>query len=99
MASENNLALLREAGLLQRRGGSRAERSAVASSKRDSRRERSTPPWQMPKPRSTKSRRRVQVTRAQQEPPRSLEMGIEAMPGANLALISTPERLRRRAKP
>ena len=30
------------------------------------------------------------------EPPRSLEMGLDAMPAANLALISTPWRLRRR---
>lgn len=88
MASENNLALLREAGLLN--GAVEAgpndvllvvqadSQPTVDAALADAEAALNEKP-----PLSSGDAR-------QQEPPRSLEMGIETMPGANLALISTP---------
>jgi len=88
MASPNNLALLREAGLLQ--GALRAspndllialegdDETALAAAVDDAERALD----QQPAASTTDGVR--------QEPPRSLEMGLAAMPTANLALISTP---------
>jgi succinyl-CoA synthetase alpha subunit len=88
MASENNLALLREAGLLTDAveaspndillavaADSDAELTAALD-------EAETALNEKPPSSGDGSRAR--------EPSRSLEMGLEAMPGANLALISTP---------
>jgi FdrA protein len=88
MASENNLALLREAGLLTEAveagpndillavaADSDAELTAALDEAETALNE---------KPPSAGGGAH------EQEPPRSLEMGIDAMPGANLALISTP---------
>ena len=88
MASENNLALLREAGLLN--GAVEAgpndvllvvaadDQATLDTALADAEAALNEKP-----PMSSGDGR-------QQEPPRSLEMGIETMPGANLALISTP---------
>jgi succinyl-CoA synthetase alpha subunit len=88
MASENNLALLREAGLLN--GAVEAgpndvllvvqadSQPTVDAALADAEAALNE------KPSLSSGDAR------QQEPPRSLEMGIETMPGANLALISTP---------
>ena len=87
MASENNLALLREAGLLA--GAVEAgpndillvvqadNKTTLDAALADAEAALNEKP-----PTSGDARR--------QEPPRSIEMGIETMPGANLALISTP---------
>jgi len=87
MASANNLALLREAGLLKDTieasandllialaGDDAAIQSAIAQAEDALN--------QKPPSESDTGRRR--------EPPHSLEMGLELMPAANLALISTP---------
>ncbi|MGH6981136.1 MAG: hypothetical protein ACREFC_07995, partial [Stellaceae bacterium] len=88
MASENNLALLREAGLLT--GAVEAgpndvllvvaadDQATLSAALADA----ETALNEKPAASSGDAR--------QQEPPRSIEMGVEAMPGANLALISTP---------
>lgn len=88
MASENNLALLREAGLLTgavEAGPNDILLAVAASSDAEltaALDEAETALNEKPPSLSGDSRA--------QEPPRSLEMGIDAMPGANLALISTP---------
>ena len=87
MASENNRALLREAGLavdeveagandllIAIEADSEAALEAALAEARDTFDRRSDGP----------------ASAARREPPRSLEMGLEAMPAANLALISTP---------
>src|SRR5215471_18130350 len=87
MASANNLALLREAGLLKDdidagpndllialAGDDAAIQSAIAQAEDALN--------QKPPSEGDAGRRR--------EPPHSLEMGLELMPAANLALISTP---------
>jgi succinyl-CoA synthetase alpha subunit len=87
MASANNLALLREAGLLKDTveagandllialAGDEAAMHLAISQAEDALN-------QKPPSESDAGRRR--------EPPHSLEMGLELMPAANLALISTP---------
>jgi FdrA protein len=88
MASETNLALLREAGLLEgaiEAGPNdllialRGENESVLG---DAIAEAEAAFDQTPDIGSGQGPRR--------EPPRSLEMGLDVMPGANLALISTP---------
>jgi FdrA protein len=87
MASEANRALLREAGLatdeveagpndllIAIEADSEAALEAAMAEARDSFDRKSN----------------GAVSAARREPPRSLEMGLEAMPAANLALISTP---------
>lgn len=87
MASEANLALLREAGLLTGSmdagpndllialaGDDQATLEEAISEAEATLNEKTTAP----------------AGGIRTEPPRSLEMGIDAMPGANLALISTP---------
>jgi FdrA protein len=88
MASANNLALLREAGLLE--GAVEAspndllialdgnDEKALTAALADAEQALN----QQPAGSSTDG--------ARDEPPRSLEMGLAAMPAANLALISTP---------
>ena len=87
MASENNRALLREAGLaldeieagandllIAIEADSEAALEAALAEAGDAFDRRSDGP----------------ASGARREPPHSLEMGLEAMPAANLALISTP---------
>jgi succinyl-CoA synthetase alpha subunit len=88
MASPNNLALLREAGLLSQEVeagpndilltvvGESGEAAAAGLAEAEAALNE--------KPPAAGDGGRAQ------EPPRSLEMGLDAMPGANLALISTP---------
>lgn len=86
MASESNLALLREAGLLNGEvaagandlllaieGGEEAAAAAMAAAEQGLNEV-------LPAPNGVR----------REQPPRSLEMGLETMPAANLALISTP---------
>ncbi len=86
MASERNLALLREAGLLASDAGAgpndlllalAGDEAAIAAALAAAEQGLYEAP-------STENGGR------QQQPPRSLEMGLEETPGANLALISTP---------
>jgi len=88
MASDNNLALLREAGLLAGTveagpndllialEGDDESALAAAMAAAESALDQKPPAGAAGGPR--------------REPPRSLEMGLEAVPAANLALISTP---------
>jgi FdrA protein len=88
MASEANLALLREAGLLSGavEAGPNDLLIAIEGDDEASLAEAVTVAEQAlnpgPSSRAADGPRR--------EPPRSLEMGLQAMPAANLALISTP---------
>src|ERR1700683_4612925 len=88
MASENNLALLREAGLLQ---------DAVAASPNDllialDGDDEKALTTALEDAEGALNQQPVASTAdgARDEPPRSIEMGLAAMPAANLALISTP---------
>lgn len=88
MASENNLALLREAGLLA--GTIEAgPNDILLVVEADSQATLDTALAEAEAALNEKPQAGSHDAR-QQEPPRSIEMGLEAMPGANLALISTP---------
>jgi FdrA protein len=88
MASENNLALLREAGLLEGPVAAGANDVLVALFGADEAALAAGLAAAEAALHETPPAEPGGAHRA--EPPRSLEMGLAAMPGANLALISTP---------
>ncbi|HMK71164.1 MAG TPA: oxidoreductase, partial [Xanthobacteraceae bacterium] len=88
MASPNNLALLREAGLLAGDIAAGANDLLVALDGED---EAALAAALAEAERGLQSKPATgDGAGPRQQPPRSLEMGLETMPAANLALISTP---------